>query len=502
MNEIILELKGITKIFPGVKALDNVHFQLKRGEVHALMGENGAGKSTFIKIITGVHQAEHGEIIFNGKEIAIKSPRDAQKLGISAIYQHVTCYPDLSVTENIFLGHEDISKKTKRILWKDMHKKANALLKELSADFNGKTLMGDLSVAQQQLVEIAKALSMEARLIIMDEPTAALTNKECENLYSVVNSLKENGVSIIFISHKFEDMFRVASRITIFRDAKYIGTWNVKDVGENELIMAMVGREIDQYFPEKRAEIGEEVLRVEGLSKTSLFKDVSFSIRKGEIVGLTGLVGAGRTEVCKTLFGILQKDAGKVFLRGQEVSINQPMDAMKLGLGYLPEDRQKEGLMLDWSIERNITLSNMKTYSHNGWTREKVERDVSGKLANKVGVKALSIFDLASSLSGGNQQKVIVAKLLALAPNVIIMDEPTKGVDVGAKAAIYEIMEQLVCSGCSIIMISSEMLEVLGMSDRIYVMREGRISGELSREDATQEAILEYAMMERQEKTG
>lgn len=493
MSEFILELKGITKVFPGVKALDDVHFQLKAGEVHALMGENGAGKSTFIKIITGVHKQEKGEVFFEGQRIDLKNPKDAQKLGIAAIYQNVTCYPDLSVTENIFLGHEEITR-TKRILWKTMHEKAQALLDELSADFNSRTQMDALSVAQQQIVEIAKALSMNAKLIIMDEPTAALTNRECENLYNITRQLRDKGVAVIFISHKFEDMYAIASRVTVFRDAKYIGTWDVEEITKDKLIEAMVGRKITQYFPKKESVVGKELLRVEGLSKTGLFADVSFSLREGEILALTGLVGAGRTEVCETIFGIRQKDAGKVFIEGKEAKISGPADAMEYGIGYLPEDRQKEGLVLQWEIGKNITLPNLDAYANGFWLNPGKENDVAQEYADKVKVKAQSIFDLASSLSGGNQQKVIVAKLLSTAPKIIIMDEPTKGIDVGAKAAIYEIMQTLTQSGRGIIMVSSEMLEVLGMGDRIVVMSEGRVTGELERSEATQEAILKHAM--------
>ena len=496
MSEYILELKGITKVFPGIKALDDVHFQLKPGEVHALMGENGAGKSTFIKIITGVHKQEKGEVFFEGNRIDIKSPRDAQKLGIAAIYQNVTCYPDLSVTENIFLGHEEVAR-TKRILWKSMHVKAQALLDELSADFTARTQMGALSVAQQQIVEIAKALSMNAKLIIMDEPTAALTNRECENLYNITRQLRDKGVAVIFISHKFEDMYAIASRVTVFRDAKYIGTWNVEDITREKLIEAMVGRKITQYFPKKESTAGKELLRVEGLSKTGLFADVSFSLREGEILALTGLVGAGRTEVCETIFGIRSKDAGKVFVVGNEARISGPNDAMKCGIGYLPEDRQKEGLVLEWEIGKNITLPNLDAYSKGIWLNPAKEGEVAQEFAGKVSVKSQSIFDLASSLSGGNQQKVIVAKLLSIAPKIIIMDEPTKGIDVGAKAAIYEIMQALTQTGRGIIMVSSEMLEVLGMGDRIVVMSEGRVTGELARGEATQESILKYAMMKK-----
>ena len=494
MSEFILELKGITKIFPGVKALDDVHFQLKPGEIHALMGENGAGKSTFIKIITGVHKQEKGEMYFEGKKVELKSPKDAQNLGIAAIYQNVTCYPDLSVTENIYLEHEEVSKTIKRILWKKMHEKAQKLLNELNADFSAKTQMGALSVAQQQIVEIVKALSMNAKLIIMDEPTAALTNRECENLYKITRQLRDKGVAIIFISHKFEDIDNLASKVTVFRDSKYIGTWNVEEITKIKLIEAMVGRTITQFFPKKDTVIGKELLRVEGLSKTGFFADISFSLHEGEILGLTGLVGAGRTEVCETIFGIRKKDAGKIFVEGKQAEIKQPIDAMGFGIGFLPEDRQKQGLVLAWELSKNITLPNLEQYAKKGWLDVLKENEIAQEYARKVNVKAQSIFDPASSLSGGNQQKVIVAKLLSISPKIIIMDEPTKGIDIGAKAAIYEIMQTLVQTGHGIIMVSSEMLEVLEMSDRIIVMSEGRITGELDAKEATQQGILERAV--------
>ncbi|MBA4493362.1 sugar ABC transporter ATP-binding protein [Paenactinomyces guangxiensis] len=496
MSEYVLELRGITKVFPGVKALDNVHFQLKPGEIHALMGENGAGKSTFIKIITGVHPPDQGEIYLNGKRVNIKNPGDAQKLGIAAIYQHVTCYPDLSVTENIFMGHEKIEKGTRRILWKQMHAEARKLLKELGADFDPKTEMGSLSVAQQQIVEIAKALSTKAKIIIMDEPTAALTARESEELYKITERLREKGASVIFISHRFEDMYRLAGKVTVFRDGKYIGTWGVNEISNEDLIVAMVGRKVTQLFPKKQARIGEEILRVEGLGKTGFFADVSFTLRKGEILGLTGLVGAGRSEVCQAVFGITPYDQGKVYVEGKEAKIKKPMDAMKLGIGYLPEDRQKQGLVLQWGIERNITLPVLKRLSSKGWLNRKKEKEIAKVLAEKVNVKANSIFDIVGSLSGGNQQKVVVAKLLTANLKIMILDEPTKGVDVGAKSAIYEMIGDLAVQGYGVILISSEMPEVIGMSDRIVVMREGRVTKILEKDGVTQEAILEAALLQ------
>lgn len=497
MSEYVLELKGITKIFPGVKALDNVHFQLKQGEIHALMGENGAGKSTFIKVITGVHQAEEGEIFINGEKVEIKNPKDAQKLSIAAIYQHGTAYQHLSVTENIFIGHEKMTK-FHTIDWKQMHKDAKALLERLGSDIDPHSSMGNLTVAEQQIVEIAKAISTNAKIIIMDEPTAALSKRECEELYRITEQLRDEGCSIIFISHRFEDMYRLATRVTVFRDSQYIGTWNVDEISNEVLISKMVGREISQIYPKQEVERGEEIFRVEGLSKTGYYKDVSFSLHKGEILAMTGLVGAGRTEVCQGIMGIERPDKGKVILEGKTLSIRHPSDAMKAGIGYLPEDRQKQGLILDWGLGQNVTLSTLEKFTKFTVINRKAERERSKELLEKVKTvktKALSVFDKASSLSGGNQQKVIVAKVLNSDLKVVILDEPTKGVDVGAKAQIYEIMSELAAQGFGVIMISSEMPEVLGMADTILVMKEGRVSKIFA--DATgvtQEQILEAAM--------
>lgn len=492
MSDYVLELKGITKIFPGVKALNNVKFQLKKGEVHALMGENGAGKSTFIKVITGVHKAEEGEMFLEGQKVDFKGPKDAQAAGIAAVYQHPTSYPDLSVAENIFMGHEII--KNGMIQWKKMNEEAEALLSQLNADFKATDEMGTLSVAQQQMVEIAKALSMNAKIIILDEPTAALTKNESEELYRIVDRLKEDGVSIIFISHRFEDMYRLATRVTVFRDSQYIGTYDVNGITNADLIKAMVGREIKDLFPKPEVQIGAEMLRIEGFSRTGYFKNVSFNVHAGEIVGFTGLVGAGRTEVVESICGITKPDAGKIYLEGKPVQINKPIDAMKQGIILLPEDRQKEGLVMTWGLGRNVTLPTMGKYAKHGFNDEKKEREISKQLLEEVDTKAVTIFDPASSLSGGNQQKVVVAKALGQEMKVVIMDEPTKGVDVGAKAEIYQIMGELASQGYAIILISSEMPEILGMSDRILVMCNGRLTGELNGSEATQEGILELAM--------
>ncbi|HET6412739.1 MAG TPA: sugar ABC transporter ATP-binding protein [Anaeromyxobacter sp.] len=497
MAETVLELKGISKSFPGVKALQDVHFDLGRGEIHALMGENGAGKSTFIKVVTGVHQPDAGQILLDGAPVRIEGPKDSQRLGIAAIYQHVTCFPDLSVTENIFLGHETVRPVLRNIDWGQLHRRAKDLLRQLDAGFDPRTTMGNLSVAQQQIVEIAKALSTGARIIIMDEPTAPLTARESEDLYRITEGLRDQGASIIFISHRLEDVFRLAFRVTVLRDSRYVGTWEVGRLRQEDLVRAMVGREINQLFPRRAAAVGDEVLRVEGLSRTGFFEDVSFSVRRGEIVALTGLIGAGRTEVCEAIYGVARPDRGRVLLDGEELQVSGPAQALEKGIGYLPEDRLRQGLILDWDLARNVTLPTLDRFARLGWLQPAKEEAAAKDLGERLEVRARSVFDLASTLSGGNQQKVVVAKLLAGSLKVLILDEPTKGVDVGAKTAIFDIMNGLARMGYGIVMVSSEMPEVLGMSDRIVVMREGRVAAILHTQRSSQEEILHAAMPER-----
>ena len=497
--ENILELRNISKNFPGVKALEDVHFELRPGEIHALMGENGAGKSTFIKIITGVYQPDSGEVLryIGEKSLNVRTPLQAQAAGIAAIYQHVTCFPDITVAENIFMGHEKTTKPFGRIDWKTMYDEADFILyHRLKANFNSRAEMGSLSVAQQQIAEIAKALSTKARIIIMDEPTAALSKQECENLYFITEGLRDLGVSIIFISHRFEDVFRLADRVTVFRDGKYINTWNSADVTEHEIVVAMVGREINQFFPKRDVAIGKEIFRAQGLSKTGFFRDVSFSVRRGEIVALTGLVGAGRTEVCEAIYGITSCDSGDIFLDDKKLSPLKPATAIASGIGFLPEDRQKQGLVLPWEIAKNISLPSLDKFLTFGILNTAKENQEAGKLAGRLGVKAVSVHDKVTTLSGGNQQKVIVAKLLGSDMKLIILDEPTKGVDVGAKTAIYEIMNVLVKAGYGIIMISSEIPEVLGMSDSVVVMRKGRVTASFNTKETDEEMILRAAMQD------
>ncbi len=488
----LLEMEHISKSFPGVMALNDVRFDLCAGEIHALVGENGAGKSTFIKVLAGVHQPDRGVIRIDGEEVVIRDPLIAQKRGIAAIHQHAASYPDLSVAENIFIGHEFLT--AGFINWRKTNAEAKRILDTIGADISPTASVGSLSVAQQQLVEIAKALSMNARILIMDEPTAALSKRESEELYTISRRLRDQGTAIILISHRFEDVFGLAERVTVLRDGGYIGTYDVADVDENKLVGYMVGRDIDQFYPKKFTYPGKELLRVENLSRTGHFRDVSLTVRAGEIVGLTGLVGAGRTELVEAIFGATKASSGKLFLEGKELTDPTPSGAMKQGLALLPENRQIEGLHLSWSINRNISLPSLtKCVNSRVFLSNKKERAISHELWKLLKIKANDVGTAVQALSGGNQQKVVVGKLLAIAPKIIILDEPTKGVDVGSKAAIYEIMSDLASQGIGILMISSEMPEVINMSDRIYVMREGRISAEFPA-GVTQNEILEAAM--------
>lgn len=487
-------MHDIVKTFGGSPALKGMHFALKRGEIHALMGENGAGKSTFIKIITGVYQPDSGTMLYDGKPLAPKSTVESQKLGIAAIYQHVTSFPDLSVTENIFMGQE-LKTKWGTYDWARMHRIAKEQLAPFSPDIDVKKPMSSLSVAQQQMVEIAKALSRHARLLILDEPTASLTAFECERLYEIVEKLRDDGISMIFITHRFEDMYRLASRVTVLRDGQYIGTWDIDAISHDELIHNMVGRKLENLYPPRRGEIGQEIFRVEGLCKQGYFRDISFGVRQGEIVVLTGLVGAGRTEVCRAIYGNMRPDSGKVLLEGKELNIRSSAEALEAGIGLLPEDRLLQGLLGQMPITRNVSAASLDKLLRHGFLSEKAETDTAVELCTKLRLKAKNVAALPSSLSGGNQQKVVLAKLLNCDLKVLILDEPTKGIDVGAKNSVYEIIRELAENGHAILMVSSEMPEVLGMADRILVMRTGRIVAEMDAAEATQEKILAASLM-------
>lgn len=499
LSEYILELNNIYKNFGSVKALSNVNFQLKKGEVHALMGENGAGKSTFIKIITGVFRPDGGKIFLNGTEISPANTLESQKMGIAAIYQHPTAFPDLTVTENIFMGKEILTK-FGTYNRREMNRLANEYIAPFSDDIDVTQPMSSLSTAQQQLVEIAKALSQNAKILILDEPTASLTHYECEKLYNIVEKLRDDGVSMIFITHKFEDMYRLASRITVLRDSEYIGSWDVDEISNDKLIQEMVGRSLDNLYPEKTAKRGKEVFRVDGLSKEGYFKNISFSVKKGEVLALTGLVGAGRTEVCQTVFGIMKPDSGRIYLDGKEVKINSPSQALELGIGLLPEDRLTQGLILELPIFKNVSAPVIGKFSKFGMISEKKEQSKAIELCKKLRLKAENIAAAPTFLSGGNQQKVVFAKLLNCDLKVLILDEPTKGIDVGAKNSVYETINELAEKGYAIIIVSSEMPEVLGMADRIVVMKAGRTAAEFDIEEATQEKILAASLAQNKTK--
>lgn len=493
MADLLLEMKGISKSFPGVKALENVQFSLRTGEVHALMGENGAGKSTLMKILGGIYSKDEGTVFVKGEQRNIASPRSASELGIAVIHQELNLIPHLTVVENIFLGREFTFGKTKLINWRAMRQEANRYLSQLGMDIDPQTLVGELSVGQQQMVEIAKALSMQADILVLDEPTAALTNKEIESLFQVIGSLKKKGVGMIYISHRMEEIFQICDRITVLRDGQYIGTRNTKESGMDELVRMMVGREIKDRFPKMPVAVGPERLRVEGLAQEGKLYDISLSVRSGEILGIAGLMGAGRTEFAKTLFGIEHINNGRIFIDGEPVAIKKPIDAIRAGIAFVTEDRKEEGLVLALSVKENLSLPNLNSLAAYGFVSQGKEKLLSENTIRQLLIKTPDANQTVSSLSGGNQQKVVIGKWLATHPKVLILDEPTRGVDIGAKKEIYDLMNQLVQQGVAIIMISSELPEILGMSDRIIVMHEGRITGEFLQKDATQEKIMHAA---------
>ena len=493
MAEMLLEMKDIDKSFPGVKVLQNVQFSLYSGELHALMGENGAGKSTLMKILNGIYSKDNGTIIVKGKPEEITSTKVAEGLGISIIHQELNLIPYLSIMENIFLGREFKLGKTPFVNWKKMRSEAERYLKQLGMDLDPRTIVEELSVGQQQMVEIAKALSMQADILVLDEPTAALTDREIEKLFEVIAALKAKGVGMIYISHRMEEIFQISDRITVLRDGKYIGTRKTKETDMDELVRMMVGRDINDRFPKIEIMPGEERLRVEGISLGQKLRDISFSVRSGEILGLAGLMGAGRTEVAKVLFGVTPATQGTIFIDGKEATIRKPIDAIGAGIALVTEDRKHEGLILSLSIRENLSLPNLAKLSVSGFMKRSKESVLSEETIEKLHIRTPHAEQVVGALSGGNQQKVVIGKWLATKPKILILDEPTRGVDIGAKKEIYDLMNQLAKEGVAIIMISSELPEVLGMSDRIIVMHEGRVTAELSREEATQERIMHAA---------
>lgn len=488
----LLEMKGISKSFYGNQVLHSVDFTLEAGSVHALMGENGAGKSTLMNILIGIHKRDGGRILLDGKEVNIEAPADAKRLGIAMIHQELSSVSEMSIAENIYLGREPL--KHGFLDYRQMYRQTEELLKMLNIDLNPRQRMGSLRVADQQLVEIAKAVSQDAKIVIMDEPTSSITDREVENLYSIIRDLKMRGTGIVYISHKMDEVYTITDKITVLRDGHSISTWNTAEVTNDMVIKAMVGRELKEQYPKKEVEIGETILELKKLTVKGQFEDISFKVHKGEILGLVGLVGAGRTETMQALFGMTKPESGEIILKGQKVNFTCPADAIKSGIAYVTEDRKGEGLVLPMSIGHNITLSSLKELSGGLFIRDKEEKNSIVDGVKNLKVKAASTNLPVKMLSGGNQQKVVLAKWMLKDPDVIIFDEPTRGIDVGAKAEIYKLMGEFVAQGKAVIMISSEMPEAMGMSDRLIVLSNHRVSGELRREEFSQRSIMQMAM--------
>ncbi|MCX7690649.1 sugar ABC transporter ATP-binding protein [Thermoflexus sp.] len=499
-QNLILRVEGVSKAFPGVQALSNVDLELAAGEVLALVGENGAGKSTLMKILSGAYRKDAGRIFINGQEVEIAGPRHAQELGIAIIYQEFNLAPNLSAAANIFLGREPRRPGIGRLFVdrKRMEQEAQKLLDRIGARIPASALVRDLSVAERQMVEIAKALAVNARIIIMDEPTSALGEEEVEKLFQVIRTLKQQGIGIIFITHRLEEVFRIADRIVVLRDGKRVGSMPTYKATRDEVIRLMVGRELGDLFQKQKSEIGPPLLEVRGLTRRGVVENVSFTLHRGEILGLAGLVGAGRTETVRMIFGADPKDAGEILIEGKPVKIESPRDAMKAGIGFVPEDRSNHGLILSLSVLENIALPSLSQYTRLGiWLNRMKLYKTAREFVDKLSIRVAHLQQKVMFLSGGNQQKVVVAKWLALRPRILIMDEPTRGIDVGAKAEIHALMNRLAQEGVGIIMVSSELPEILGMSDRILVMARGRVMAVLSREEATQELIMAYASGEK-----
>ena len=499
MSEYLLELKGVCKSFPGVKALDNVQLALRPGTVHALMGENGAGKSTLMKCLFGIYKMDAGEIYMNGQKIQVDNPDEAMKLGIAMVHQELQPVPARSVAENLFLGRFPVKKigPIQMIDHKKMYEDTAYWLHEVKMDFNPKAMLGDLSIGQMQSVEIAKAVSHQAKVVIFDEPTSSLSDNEVEALFRIMNDLRDKGVAMVYISHKMDEIKRIADDITIMRDGTYVGTWPASELTTDQIIAKMVGRELTNVYPERKNEPGDVILEVNDLCSIheNSFQHVSFNLRKGEILGFGGLVGAQRTELLEGIFGIRGIESGEIKINGTPVKIKKPSDAMKAGIGLITEDRRGTGIFGCLSIKDNVGVSVYNKYLKAGFMLDhKRINGVVDDSIKKLRIKTPSMKEHIANLSGGNQQKVIVARWLANDPDILIMDEPTRGIDVGAKHEIYEIMNDLAAQGKAIIMISSEMAELLGMSDRVYVMCDGKLRGEITeKEEMTQAKVMSYA---------
>jgi inositol transport system ATP-binding protein len=492
-DEVILEMKGIDMRFQGVHALDGVSLSLRRGEVHALVGENGAGKSTLMKVLVGLYQPNAGQIVFKGESVRFRSVGDTRAAGICMIFQEFNQVKHLTVMENIFLGREPRTR-TGSIDFKRMREESEAILGRLGVDIDANAYVRSLTVAKQQLVEIVKAVSYDAQIIVMDEPTSALSDTEIGRLMGMVKSLRSEGKSIVFISHKLEEIFGICDRVTVLRDGKFVHTGLVKDLDENELIRMMVDRDISDMFPKEETKIGEVALEVRGLSRKGEFEGISFSVRRGEIVGLSGLMGAGRTEIVEAIMGSRRLDAGGIYLDGKRITNRRPGGAVRGGLIMVPEDRKRHGLILKLSVRDNILMSALRKCVRGLSIRRGLEKRFTDEYIGKLDIKTGSDRQICANLSGGNQQKVVIARVLNADPSVIILDEPTRGIDVKTKADIHALMSRLASQGKAVLMISSELAEVLGMSDRIVVLHEGRITGTLDRSEANSNRIMAYAV--------
>jgi rhamnose transport system ATP-binding protein len=496
----LLSVRAIEKSFPGVRALCGVSFDVAKGEVHALLGENGAGKSTLIKVISGVFPPDRGEVIVDGRPVNLERPDDARRAGIATIYQELLLFPELTVAENIFMGHAPRAR-FGRLDWRRMHETTDELLASLDIhDLQADRIVGSLSVGNRQRVEILRALSQDARILIMEEPTAALTEYDVTRLFDIVRKLKARGVGVTYISHKLDEIFAIADRVTVLRDGAHVATKRVPDTDPAELVQLMVGRKIESLFPKITVPIGEPVLEVKELEHWPLTKKVSLTVRAGEIVGLAGLVGSGRSELAQTIFGVTPAEGGEIRIDGQKVDIRSPAQARSLGVAYVPEDRSTQGLVRPMTVRENFSLAALGKVAFAGFIDRAAERRLADDGVKRFAVKTSSLEQVAGKLSGGNQQKIVLGKWLANRPKLLILDEPTRGIDVGAKAEIHRLMGELAAQGLAILMISSELPEVLGMSDRVLIMREGRIVAEFSREEATQEAAG-VAMMGSHEST-
>jgi ribose transport system ATP-binding protein/inositol transport system ATP-binding protein len=493
MDKIVLKMENIHKRFPGVYALGGVNFELRLGEVHALLGENGAGKSTLIKVLAGIHPADEGDIYIKGEKCCIDSVKASQAKGISIIHQELCLVPHMTVSDNIFLGREYIGGKLKKVKRNEQNQRAQEILDSLELDIKATETVVKLSVAQQQMVEIAKALSVDSDIIVMDEPTSSLTEKEVDMLFQTIRNLKKRNISVIYISHRMEELYKITDRVTVLRDGRYIGTKETKVVSTDNLISMMVGRELKDLYIRNEHELGKEVLEVSNLSRGNVLSNISFSLKKGEILGVAGLMGAGRTELARAIFGIDTFESGSIKIEGSQLRIKSPQDAMNSGIVLVPESRKEQGLVLIRSVGYNITLCVLREFMNILKNDSAAEENIISEYISKLNIKTPSAQQLVGNLSGGNQQKIVIAKWLATKPRVLILDEPTRGVDVVAKSEIYSIIDMLAGQGVSIIMISSDLPEVMNMSDRVMVMCKGQVTGILEKEEITQERIMKYA---------